>query len=356
MGIKKKVRNVLRSIKLRYASVRYLFFRFTNRKACRCVFIATPTHRNLGDHAIVYSQYCFLKDLIEDIVFFELSRAEYEINAGVLGHIIDSKDLIVIDGGGNIGTLWIEEEYKMRDIISRFVRNKIIMFPQTAHFEESEYGHEEFRKMIEVYDNHNNLLIMARDEKTYDLLSKNLKRVKVIFTPDIVLYIADAEDISSSEKREGILLCLREDSEGVYGEGDKEKLQVYLKEKNYSFNYTSTMAERSVFSYEREHFLRRKWADFSACRLIITDRLHGMIFAAITGTPCLALDNISGKVKGGYEWLKELKYICFCNSQDELYEKVEEYYNLTSSHYDKSVLMEKYKFAGEEIRKLFMTK
>ena len=116
------------------------------------------------------------------------------------------------------------------------------------------------------------------------------------------------------------------------------------------------MAERSVFSYEREHFLRRKWADFSACRLIITDRLHGMIFAAITGTPCLALDNISGKVKGGYEWIKELKYICFCNSQDELYEKVEEYYNLTSTHYDKSVLMENYKYAGEEIRKLFMTK
>ena len=336
--------------------MRYLFFRFTNRKACRCIFIATPTHRNLGDHAIVYAQYRFLKDLIGNIVFFEFSRAEYEKNAGVLGYIIDKNDLIVIDGGGNIGTLWIEEENKMRDIMTRFSRNRIIMFPQTAYFEESEYGHEEFRKTVDIYNNHNNLLIMARDKKTYELLSKSLNRVQVIFIPDIVLYISDAEDVSGSKKREGILLCLREDSEGVYRENDKEKLQEYLKENNYSFHYTSTMAERSVFSNERETFLRRKWADFSACKLIITDRLHGMIFAAITGTPCLALDNISGKVNGGYEWIKELKYIHFCNSQDELIGKIGEYYNLTSTHYDKSVLAEKYKFAGEEVKKLRMTK
>lgn len=350
MEIKKKIRYVLRNIKLRYASVRYLFFRFKNRKACRCIFIATPTHRNLGDHAVVYAQYCFLKDLIENVSFFEFSRAEYEKNAGVLGQIIDKDDLIVIDGGGNIGTLWIEEENKMRDIISRFSHNKIIMFPQTAYFEESEYGREEFRKTIETYDNHNNLLIMARDEKTFELLSNNLKRVQVIFIPDIVLYITDAEDVSSSEKREGILLCLREDSEGIYRDNDKEKLQQYLKENGYSFNYVSTMAEKSVFSNERVAFLRRKWTEFSACKLIITDRLHGMIFASITGTPCLAVDNVSGKVKGGYEWIKGLKYIHFCNSQDELIGKIDEYYNLTSTHYDKSVLTEKFKFAGEEIK------
>ena len=36
-----------------------------------------------------------------------------------------------------------------------------------------------------------------------------------------------------------------------------------------------------------------------------------MIFAAITGTPCLAFDNSSGKVKGVFEWIKNINSIIF---------------------------------------------
>ena len=46
----------------------------------------------------------------------------------------------------------------------------------------------------------------------------------------------------------------------------------------------------------REYFLNKKFREFSERNLIITDRLHGMIFAAITGTPCVAMDNISHKI------------------------------------------------------------
>ena len=43
---------------------------------------------------------------------------------------------------------------------------------------------------------------------------------------------------------------------------------------------------------------------------MITDRLHGMIFAAITGTPCVVLQNNNHKIKATYEsWLRPLKHI-----------------------------------------------
>ena len=61
-----------------------------------------------------------------------------------------------------------------------------------------------------------------------------------------------------------------------------------------------------------------KWEEFKHARLVITDRLHGMIFSAITGTPCVALNNSNGKVGFEYEWLKNLPYIGFVDdSTDE---------------------------------------
>lgn len=51
--------------------------------------------------------------------------------------------------------------------------------------------------------------------------------------------------------------------------------------------------------------------------MVITDRLHGMIFAAITGTPCIAFDNISKKVSGVYKWIESLEYIKVVNSFEE---------------------------------------
>ena len=39
---------------------------------------------------------------------------------------------------------------------------------------------------------------------------------------------------------------------------------------------------------------------------MITDRLHGMIFAYITNTPCIAIDNSNGKVKNFYKtWFED---------------------------------------------------
>lgn len=51
---------------------------------------------------------------------------------------------------------------------------------------------------------------------------------------------------------------------------------------------------------------------------MITDRLHGMIFCAITGTPCVVINSKSPKVRDCYEWIKDLDYIQFCDDIDNL--------------------------------------
>lgn len=42
-----------------------------------------------------------------------------------------------------------------------------------------------------------------------------------------------------------------------------------------------------------------------------------MIFSALAGTPCIALNNTSGKVGQEYQWLSNLPYIRFADSADE---------------------------------------
>ena len=42
-----------------------------------------------------------------------------------------------------------------------------------------------------------------------------------------------------------------------------------------------------------------------------TDRLHGMIFAFITGTPAIVFSNNNHKIEGAYEWIKDCGYIYF---------------------------------------------
>ena len=68
----------------------------------------------------------------------------------------------------------------------------------------------------------------------------------------------------------------------------------------------------------RDELLENKFNQLKEHKLVITDRLHGMIFAAITETPCIAFGNFNHKISESYKWLKNLKYIQYCDDIDDL--------------------------------------
>ena len=67
----------------------------------------------------------------------------------------------------------------------------------------------------------------------------------------------------------------------------------------------------------------------SGARFVVTDRLHGMLFCAVTGPPCIALDNVSRKVSGGYAWLSHLPYIRLCADPASAVQATEDYIRQT---------------------------
>ena len=49
----------------------------------------------------------------------------------------------------------------------------------------------------------------------------------------------------------------------------------------------------------------------------MTDRLHGMIFCAITHTPCVVLRSFDHKVMEGFEWVAHLPFMTLLKEQNE---------------------------------------
>ena len=88
--------------------------------------IATPSHGNLGDQAIVYAQRRFLADALPDFAVFEIQRYQYELTREKIQEMVRPSDVVVVDGGGSVGTLWPEENDKINDIVRRFADRTVL--------------------------------------------------------------------------------------------------------------------------------------------------------------------------------------------------------------------------------------
>jgi len=346
------VLKVCKKVKLSISLVKILFYILKVRvckKDGKCIFfISTPVHGNLGDQAIVYAQYQMMKNIGYEKNVVEITRPEYEGLRKILSRVVKEKDIIVIDGGGNIGTLWQAEENKMRDIIQRFPENVLFIFPQTAYFSKDKIGREELKKSIEIYNGHKKLTVFCRDKDTYNLFQEYFVKVKTYYTPDTVLYLSNV--IAKPNEREGVRLCIRKDKEGL-NNNIENKIRECIIKQGLSVRDVSTVIGKRVNKKTRKAELDKKWKEFSSAKLVITDRLHGMIFCAITGTPCIALDNVSHKVKNGYEWIKFLSYVEFCEDINQICEAIKNKLEKTNDPwYNRAPLMPYYEVMEELIR------
>ena len=307
--------------------------------------VMTPEHRNIGDLAIAYAEVQFLNRL--GIKYIELTdnkckqmRNSHQLNA------LDGFPIIV-NGGGNLGTLWPKVENIQRDIIKANPHSPILFMPNTIYYEKTDLGQKEFEKSKHIYNAHQNLFLYAREKQSYDVMKQVYKNVKLM--PDIVLWL---QPYYTEKKRRGCLLCLRNDIEKTLTEVNQEYIETVCKELfDGDVNYTDMIAAKPVNPSHREAEIFKKFDQFSSAQLVITDRLHGMVFCAITGTPCLVINSLSPKVKGCYEWIKELPYIRFVDDLKNLKEEFKEI-SQRQFQYDNSNLKIYYEELGNDIMQL----
>lgn len=274
--------------------------------------IDVPQFRNLGDHAIAKAERLFFEKNYKDYNVVEIPIDEYEINYLNLKRNIKNDDIIILVGGGNFGVEYYIMELHRREIIQNF-KNKIILFPQTIYFGYSEFGLKQLKKSSELYSKNTNLIMFAREEKSYNIMKYYFKNNSYL-VPDIVLSMKIDDN---KFERDKILLCLRNDIEGCLDSKDINDVYKILKE--YKYESYDTVIKNNVLLKDRDEELKKCYNKFLSSKLVITDRLHGMIFSAITSTPCLVLKNYNYKVESVYNtWLKNIDYIKFIQDKENL--------------------------------------
>ena len=151
------------------------------------------------------------------------------------------------------------------------------------------------------------------------IMKKEFQNNTVIQAPDIVLYL---DKTNEQYERNGILLLLRGDVEKKITKKETEKIEEIVRRYTNKMEYGDTAKWNSILAKDRETKLEELLEKYRKAKLVITDRFHGMIFAAITSTPCVVLGNYNHKVKEGSEVLKHLKYIKYIEDINNLEQNI----------------------------------
>lgn len=271
---------------------------------------------NLGDVAISLAQQDFLEKNYptHQVIIFPISETFTKMKS--LEALLAPDDVITLVGGGNSGDIYPDIEFARQFILKKFPQNTIISFPQTLDYT-PEVAEKKLKKDKKTYQQHPRLKLAAREEKSCQAYTTFYEKESFL-CPDIVL---SWKKELPQVKRSGILLCLRQDKEkniqlptDFLGE---LKAQATLTFRDTQLDVSHLPLEKG--KQEVEDILK----EFSKKELVITDRLHGMIFSAITGTPCIALDNQNRKVSGVHKlWLEkrfsQIRVIKEQTSNDEL--------------------------------------
>ena len=120
------------------------------------------------------------------------------------------------------------------------------------------------------------------------------------------------------ENRNGVLFLFRTDEEKTLND---KKVKELINNKYGRVNISDMNLGKGIVKIGgkvRDELLENKFNQLKEHKFVITDRLHGMIFAAITETPCIAFGNFNHKISESYKWLKNLKYIQYCNDINDL--------------------------------------
>lgn len=264
--------------------------------------IGTPEHSNIGDAAIALGEMKFIRKFFPKHKLVELAADDFTEWYESTASKIRQDDLIFLQGGGNLGNKYLNEENIRRQVIRDFPDNQIVILPQTVFFDETEAGRRELAVSADIYNRHMNLLMMVRGNRSLEFVRAAFPNAAGICVPDMALQI----DAEFSQTRKGILLCVRDlyDESGLLADEYAQILNVAKEldpEAEISKNIYQDDYESKIYSDIRHSVVMRELRKFASHKVVVTDRLHGLIFAVLTHTPCVVLSAYNYKIAEFYQ-------------------------------------------------------
>lgn len=311
----------------------------------RLILINTPqVTSTIGDHAISTAEVLFLKKYFPECQLIEIGDRFFWDNRDEIKRNIYPSDVLLIQGGGYLGSLWrMWREDTVRYVLQSFTMNPIIILPQTMYFEASEDGRLQKSISESIYNSHGNLIMCFREENSFQLSMEILDNVPHYLIPDTV---TSMEYTGPLKEKKAVAFCFKNDKETLVSREKQNNMILKLQEMGFDVVNTTMFLDKQIHSSEeREQIVRQKMEELAGYRLVITDAMHGMVLSAVSGTACIGVESITGKVGGVYQWLKDLPYVEYAESPfviDDLINKIRPYMD-KHNHYERARLSSYFK-------------
>lgn len=298
-----------------YKFILQKFIKIIFRQGNTIFLFGSPFHSNMGDQAQTYCICKWFQQYYPNYNFYIFRYTEsYNFLIKLIRKTIRRKDLIVFHSGYHLTDLYREQDVYCQ-IVKLFPDFPIIIFPQTINYLHS----INLTATAKIFNSHKNILLMCRDEKSYDTAKKYFYNCKLLLYPDIVTSLIGTKHYS--HKREGILFCMRNDVEAFYTKEEINKLATRFN--NIKINRTDTTLpiDAKIIYKKREDILEKIFDEYSQYKLVITDRYHGTIFSLIANTPVIVISSTDHKLSSGVKWFPTefSHFVEFANNLDEAY-------------------------------------
>lgn len=314
-----------------------------------CALLNYPNHFNIGDHLIWAGTLRFL--IAELGAEVRYSSSPEGFSARRMEAALGPDDPILLMGGGNLGDLWPPIQLFMERIIAGHPRRRIVILPQTLHFQNPDNA----LRAAAVFNAHPDLTVFLRDHRSHEEARRLFPSCGVHLGPDMALgLVEEAGALASGHPGAGpkTLLLRRLDRESLTLPAAASALDVSADWVSYERGWR--MGDRRVpfsrtligwyrelwqrrLAFPEEYRARNAWlatlrghrvfgwmlesghGRFSlgliwdgcrqllAHRAVVSNRLHGHLLACLLGIPSVLLDNSYGKNRLFHEaWLQDV--------------------------------------------------
>jgi exopolysaccharide biosynthesis predicted pyruvyltransferase EpsI len=277
-----------------------------------------PNHNNVGDNAIWLGEKAALRKIGVKVKY---QCDLYSFSEKALRKRLGKDGIVLLHGGGNLGSVWPEHQMFREKIIKLFPDKKIIQLPQSVHFD----SNEDRIRFKEVAKKHQNLHILVRDTASLEILKQ--LNLNVMLCPDMALAIGpvsiigkpvvdaiwlartDHESVNSNYQN---LNCTIEKLDWLYGEPGRFYSKLLMRLTVRVRRVVQKSFKRSEFLRDYMGWLNAAFFDLLAAsrfnrgirilsrgKIVVTDRLHGHILSTLLGKPQVLFDNHYRKI-GNY--------------------------------------------------------
>lgn len=272
------------------------------------LYFGVPYHFNAGDMAQTYCTKRWMKSNYPNSCVHEFNTAAL-LNNDFLDEIkrrsFNSNIIFFQSGYTSHEKHYDHAMHKL--VVQKFPDNKIVFLPQTVNISTE----AELQRCARIFQHHKHLLFLVRDHISFEMVKDSFQDILLMEYPDIVTSLVGTEKYNIEHERNGVLICVRNDSEKLYGTKEIKRLINELQKVGQKVEITDTTLSGLAYSDFYNNFeaiFSKMLKQYHDSKLVITDRYHGTIFAAITNTPVIVLATNDHKVKGGVEWFADNGY------------------------------------------------